>query len=47
MERLGGRTRHGVRFASGGKGRDSVAHDMAGGGWRVSVGAVRAWGRVA
>ena len=46
MERLGGRTRHGVRFASGGRGRDSTAHDRAGGGRVVLVGAVCAWGRV-
>ena len=46
MERLGLRTRHRVRFVSGGRGRDSVAHDRAGGGRGASVGAVRAWGRV-
>ena len=45
MERLGGRTRRGVRFASGGRGRDSVAHDRVG-GWGASVGAVRTWGHV-
>ena len=44
MERLGRWTHHGVRFASGSRGRDSVAHDRAGGGRGVSVGAVRAWG---
>ena len=48
MERLGGRTRRGpgVRFASGGRGRDSVAHDRAGGGRGASVGAVCTWGHV-
>ena len=46
MERLGGRTRRGVMFASGGRGRDSAAHDRVGGGRGASVGVVRAWGRV-
>ena len=46
MERLGRRTCRGVRFASGGRGRDSAAHDRAGGGWGASVGVVCAWGRV-
>ena len=45
MERLGGWTRHGVRFVSGGRGRDSAAHDRAG-GRGASVGEVHAWGRV-
>ena len=43
MERLGGRTRRGVRFVSGGRGRDSAAHDRAGGRRGASVGAVCAW----
>ena len=46
MERLGGWTRRRVRFASGNRGRDSVAHNRAGGGWGALVGAVHAWGRV-
>ena len=46
MERLGGWTRCGVRFVSGGRGRDSTAHDRVGGGWGASVGVVHAWGHV-
>ena len=46
MERLGGRTPHGVRFASGGRGRDSAAHDRVGGGRGALVGVVRTWGCV-
>ena len=46
MERLGRQTYHGIRFASRGRGRGSTAHDRAGGGWGVSVGAVHAWGHV-
>ena len=45
MERLGGWTHHRVRFVSGGRGRDSAAHDRAGGRGAL-VGAVRTWGRV-
>ena len=45
MERLGGWTHHRVRFVSGGRGRDSAAHDRAGGRGAL-VGAVCAWGRV-
>ena len=44
MERQGGRTHHRVMFASGGRGRDSVAHDRTGGGRGASVGAVHTWG---
>ena len=46
MERLARRTRRRVRFESGGRGRDSAAHDRVGGGRGVSVGVVRAWGRL-
>ena len=46
MERLGGWTCHWVKFASGGRGRDSMAHDRVGGGWGASVGAVHTWGHV-
>ena len=46
MERLGGWTCRGVRFASGGRGRDSMAHDRVGGGQGASMGVVHAWGRV-
>ena len=46
MERLGEQTRRGVMFASGGRDRDSAAHDRAGGGRGASVGAVRTWGHV-
>ena len=46
MERLGGRTCRGVRFVSGGRGRDSAAYDRAGGGQGASVGVVHAWGHV-
>ena len=44
MERLGGQTRCRVRFASGGRGRDSTAHDRAGGGQGASVGGGSAHG---
>ena len=36
MERLGGRTRHGVRFASGGRGRHTTGREEDG---------ERQWGR--